>query len=64
LIVAVGGDETDEFRRQSKDFSNLWKSQGWTADYLECQSVHHFNAPLELCNSDSALTLKLLAMIG
>jgi arylformamidase len=64
LIVAVGGDETDEFRRQSKDFSNLWKSQGWTADYLECQGVHHFNAPLELCNSDSALTLKLLAMIG
>jgi len=64
LIVAVGGDETDEFRRQSKDSSNLWKSQGWTADYLECQSVHHFNAPLELCNSDSALTLKLLAMIG
>ena len=64
LIVAVGGDETDEFRRQSKDFSDLWKSKGWAADYQECQGVHHFNAPLELCNSDSALTQKLLAMIG
>jgi arylformamidase len=64
LIVAVGGDETDEFRRQSKDFSDLWKSKGWAADYQECQGVHHFNAPLELCNSDSALTHKLLAMIG
>jgi len=64
LIVAVGGDETDEFRRQSKDFSDLWKSQGWAADYLECQGIHHFNAPLELCKSDSELTQKLLAMIG
>jgi hypothetical protein len=64
LIVAVGGDETDEFRRQSKDFSDLWKSQGWAADYLECQGIHHFNAPLELCNSDSELTQKLLAMVG
>ena len=64
LIVAVGADETDEFRRQSKDFSDLWKSKGWAADYQECQGVHHFNAPLELCNSDSALTHKLLAMIG
>ena len=64
LIVAVGGDETDEFRRQSKDFSDLWRKKGWNADYLECQGLHHFNAPLELCNSDSVLTHKLLAMMG
>jgi arylformamidase len=64
LIVAVGGDETDEFRRQSKDFADLWKSRGWPSDYLECQGVHHFNAPLELCNPNSLLTQKLLAMVG
>ena len=28
LLVAVGGDETDEFRRQSRDFLAAWKSAG------------------------------------
>ena len=64
LIVAVGADETDEFRRQSKDFSELWTSQGWPSDYLECKGIHHFNAPLELCNPSSLLTQKLVEMIG
>ena len=64
LIVAVGGDETNEFRRQSKDFYDLWQSKGWEADYLECQGINHFNAPLELCNPNSKMTQKLLAMVG
>ncbi len=64
LIVAVGGDETNEFRRQSKDFSNLWQSRGWKANYLECRDLNHFNAPLELCKSNSQMTEELLAMIN
>ena len=63
-IVAVGGDETNEFRRQSKDFSNLWQSRGWKANYLECRDLNHFNAPLELCKSNSQMTEELLAMIN
>jgi arylformamidase len=64
LIVAVGGEETNEFRRQSKDFAALWKSKGWSADYLECSKINHFNAPLELCKSDSKMTQKLMEMIS
>jgi len=64
LIVAVGENETDEFRRQSKHFAELWRNQGWPADYLESKGINHFNAPLELCNSDSVMTRMLLAMIG
>ena len=64
LIVAVGGDETNEFRRQSIDFSNLWQSRGWKANYLECRDLNHFNAPLELCKSNSQMTEELLAMIN
>jgi arylformamidase len=64
LIVAVGGDETKEFRRQSKDFVALWKSKGWQAEYLECAGINHFNAPLELCKPDSEMARKLFAMIG
>ncbi len=64
LIVAVGGAETEEFRRQSKDFAALWQIKGWQAEYLECPGINHFNAPLELCQPDSEMTQKLLAMIG
>jgi arylformamidase len=64
LVVAVGGDETDEFRRQSKDFADLWQSKGWQAEYLECAGINHFNAPLELCKPDSEMTQKLLALIN
>jgi len=64
LIVAVGGDETDEFRRQSKDFAALWQTKGWPAEYLECANINHFNAPLELCKPDSEMTQKLIAMIN
>ena len=64
LIVAVGGEETDEFKRQSKDFAALWQSRGWMAEYLECTGLNHFNVPMELCKPASEMTQKLLAMIG
>jgi arylformamidase len=64
LIVAVGGEETDEFKRQSQDFATLWQGKGWPAEYLECSGLNHFNVPMELCKPDSPMTQKLLAMIG
>ncbi|MFP6710463.1 MAG: alpha/beta hydrolase [Rhodospirillales bacterium] len=64
LIVAAGGNETDEFRRQSEDFAALWQSNGWQAEYLECSGLNHFNVPMELCKPDSPMTQKLLAMIA
>ena len=63
LIVAAGGEETDEFRRQSKDFAALWQSKGGQAEYLECTGLHHFNAPLDLCHAGSEMSQKLVAMI-
>jgi len=64
LIVAVGGEETAEFKRQSQDFTTLWQSKGWTAEYLECSGLNHFNVPMELCKPDSEMMQKLLAMIN
>jgi len=63
LIVAVGGDETNEFKRQSRDYTNLWKDNGWEAEYVECSGFNHFNVPIELCKPDSELTKKLLEMV-
>ena len=64
LIVAVGEEETDEFKRQSRDFTELWQSKGWPAEYLECTGLNHFNVPMELCKPDSSMTQKLLTMIN
>ena len=64
LIVAVGVDETEEFRRQSRDFANLWSNNGWDAEFLHCDGTHHFNAPLELCKPFSVLMNKVLTMIS
>ena len=63
LIVAVGENETSEFKRQSSDFTKLWNNNGRIANFLECKNNNHFDAPLELCKADSILTKSLISMI-
>jgi arylformamidase len=60
LLVAVGGDETDEFRRQSRDFHTAWHSAGLPGDYLEPPGKHHLTVLEELERSDSELTRALV----
>ena len=60
LLVAVGGDETDEFRRQSRDFHAAWRSAGLPGDYLEPPGKHHLTVLEELERSDSELTRALV----
>lgn len=63
LIVAVGENETNEFKRQSSDFTEMWNNNGGIANYLECKNNNHFDAPLELCNANSRMTESLISMI-
>ena len=42
---------------------HLWQSKGWSANYLQCKGINHFNAPLELCKPSSQMTQELLTMI-
>lgn len=63
LIVAVGENETSEFKRQSSDFTKLWNNNGRIANFLECKNNNHFDAPLELCKADSIMTKSLISMI-
>lgn len=51
LVVAVGGDESDEFRRQSKDYADVWPG----SRYLEAPGKNHFTVIEELERPDSAL---------
>jgi len=55
LIVAAGGTETDEFRRQSNDFAKDWNDRGGKCTHLECTERNHFTILNDLADGDSAL---------
>ena len=60
LLVAVGGDETDEFRRQARDFHAAWTAAGLSGSYLEPPGKHHLTVLEELENPNSELTRALV----
>jgi arylformamidase len=63
LVVAVGERETDEFRRQSRDFHAAWRAAGLDGSYLEPAGRNHFTVLDELGRRDGGLhaTLARLA---
>ena len=60
LLVAVGGGETDEFRRQSRDFHAAWVGAGLRGSYLEPPGKHHLTVLEELESPRSELTQALV----
>jgi arylformamidase len=48
LVVAVGERETDEFRRQSRDFHAAWRAAGLKGSFLEPAGRNHFTVLDEL----------------
>lgn len=44
LLAAVGGAESGEFRRQSRDFAAVWAERGAAAASLELPGRNHFTA--------------------
>ncbi len=44
LLAAVGGAESAEFRRQSRDFAAVWAERGAAAASLELPGRNHFTA--------------------
>lgn len=55
LIVAVGGSETSEFRRQSRDYHAAWRAAGLPGSYLEPAGRDHFTVLEELERPETAL---------
>ncbi len=60
LLVAVGGDEPDEFRRQSRDFHAAWHAAHLPGDFLEVPGKHHLSVLEELESADRELTRRLV----
>jgi arylformamidase len=62
-VVAVGERETDEFRRQSRDFHAAWRAAGLEGSFLEPAAKNHFTVldELELPGSELHQALVRLA---
>jgi arylformamidase len=63
-IVAVGGGETDEFRRQSRIYTDLCRDAGFDVSYLEVGHHDHVNVAGEYRSRLSPLTAALFAQMG
>jgi arylformamidase len=59
LVAAVGGAESAEFRRQSREIVASWQNAGVRCHYLEVPDANHFTVVEELVDPKSALSAKL-----
>jgi arylformamidase len=54
-VVIWGIDETDEFRRQSRELTAAWREAGDEILGIEVDARHHFDLPLELGDPSTIL---------
>lgn len=64
LLVAVGGAETPEWIRQSKDYAAMCRARGIPAEYLECPGENHFTMTNVLGDPEHMLTKAILKQMG
>ena len=55
LLVAVGERETDDYRLQSRELRHFWQAHGNSAELMELQGRHHFDAVMEWADPAGAL---------
>ncbi len=63
LILAVGDDETDAFRRQQADFAAAWQAHGLICDIVALPGCHHFSAVDAFGDPAHRLSAKMRAML-
>ncbi len=44
LLLSLGGDESEEFHRQSRDYLDAWRARGHAAESFAQPGKNHFNA--------------------
>lgn len=64
LIVGVGALETDEFRRQPREFVDAWRAKGLECRFVEMQGRHHFTVNDEMKDANSAIVAPFLGWMG
>ena len=64
LIVGVGGDESDEFLRQSEAFSKAWGEKGTDCSLMVLPGINHFTILSEYAEPASDLTKAVALQMG
>jgi arylformamidase len=64
LMVAVGGDELPELRRQSETYCAHWRRAGLPGDFVPLPGRHHYTALEELARPEGLLTRALARLMG
>jgi len=64
LIVAVGGGETDEFIRQSRDFARAWGEAGVATEIMVIGEENHFTVLAAAADPATALGRAIAAQMG
>ncbi|HEY6397611.1 MAG TPA: alpha/beta hydrolase [Solirubrobacteraceae bacterium] len=62
LVAAVGGEESAEFRRQSREMAGQWRAAGRPSEYLEVEGANHFTVVEELSSPGTALFERVVAL--
>lgn len=64
ILVTWGGSETDEFKRQSREFASAWTDAGFASVSFEISDRNHFDIILDLCDPNRELTRRTFEMIN
>jgi arylformamidase len=64
LLVAVGGAETPEWIKQSKNYAAMCRANGIDAEYLECPGENHFTMTNVLADPGHMLTRAIIGQMG
>jgi len=64
LLVACGGDETDEFKRQSEDFLGAWKARGLRGEHLVLSGKNHYDVIDGFLDAESLLLSGIFGLMG
>ncbi len=64
LDAVVGGDESAEFHRQSRDMVANWGDAGVETRFESLAGRHHFDVIAPLADPDSGMTRRVVAMAG
>lgn len=64
FVAAVGADETEVFKQQSRAAVEAWARAGVEADYIEAPGCNHFTIVDAVATPGSMLFERLVAMVG
>jgi arylformamidase len=64
FIIAYGGDELPELKRQSREYAAAWRAHGLAGELIELAGCHHYAALEQLARPDGALAKALAVAAG